>query len=165
MGRFPDLIGGQLQRTSARQLLLAGTIGATLAFFFDPDRGRYRRNQARDRVAGVLHRALRRGRRRVRYTTAELAGVGKRLTHIRPENDSPDEVTLAQRVESEVFRDPAVPQGQVNINVEDGIVVLRGQLQRPEQISSLEAAVRKVPGVKGVKNLLHLPGPDHRRSA
>ena len=35
---------------------------------------------------------------------------------------------------------------------------LRGQVDRPELIHDLEEAVRKVPGVRGVENLLHLPG-------
>jgi osmotically-inducible protein OsmY len=67
-------------------------------------------------------------------------------------------------VESHIFRDPEVPQGRINLNVEDGVVVLRGQLERPEQIRHLEASVRKVPGVKGVKNLLHLPGAPAARA-
>jgi osmotically-inducible protein OsmY len=146
-------------------MVLAGGIGAALAFFFDPDRGRYRRNQARDRLAGLFHRASRQVERQARFRSAEIAGAGKRLTHLRPENAAPDDVTLAQRVQSEVFRNPAVPQGRLNINVEDGVVVLRGQLDRPDQISSLEEAVRQVPGVNGVKSLLHLPGSGQQRSA
>jgi len=151
-------------RLSLAAALLAGSLGAARAFFFDIDRGRYRRNQARDRIAGFARRAWRRFRRQARYTVTEIAGTGQRLTHLRPENSSPDEVTLAQRVESQIFRDPGVPQGRINLNVEDGVVVLRGQLERPEQIRHLEASVRKVPGVKGVKNLLHLPGAPAARA-
>jgi osmotically-inducible protein OsmY len=67
-------------------------------------------------------------------------------------------VTLVDRVESIVFRDPRFPKGQISINAEQGEVFLRGQVARPELIQDLEEAVRKVPGVRGVENLLHLPG-------
>jgi hypothetical protein len=50
-----------------------------------------------------------------------------------------------------------VPKGNVNIAAQDGVVVLRGQVERPDQIESLEARVRKVHGVRDVENLLHLP--------
>jgi osmotically-inducible protein OsmY len=69
-----------------------------------------------------------------------------------------DDATLVDKVESEIFRDPTAPKGRININAERGRVVLRGEVDQPEQISALEAAVREVPGVKDVENLLHLPG-------
>ena len=71
-----------------------------------------------------------------------------------PETDA----VLVTKVESEVLGDPDLPKGSVSINAEDGIIVLRGQVERPEQIRRLEKAVRKVDGVQGVENLLHLPG-------
>jgi osmotically-inducible protein OsmY len=57
-----------------------------------------------------------------------------------------------------VLRGPDFPKGKVNVNVENGRVVLRGELDRPEQIKALEAAVAAVPGVREVENLTHLPG-------
>jgi len=69
-----------------------------------------------------------------------------------------DDATLVDKVESAIFRDPAVPKGRININAERGRVVLRGEVDQSEQISALEAAARQVPGVKDVENLLHLPG-------
>jgi osmotically-inducible protein OsmY len=56
-----------------------------------------------------------------------------------------------------------VPKGSVNINVErDGVVVLRGEVQRPEQMAGIEARVRSIPGVRDVENLLHQPGTPAR---
>ena len=43
------------------------------------------------------------------------------------------------------------------------MIVLRGQLERPEQTNAVEAAVRRVPGVRDVENLLHLPGTPARK--
>jgi osmotically-inducible protein OsmY len=71
-----------------------------------------------------------------------------------PENDA----VLVSKVESEVFGDPDIPKGGISINAENGIVVLRGQVEDPEQIRRLEQAVGKIDGVLGVENLLHLPG-------
>jgi osmotically-inducible protein OsmY len=71
--------------------------------------------------------------------------------------EPPDDVTLVHKVESIVFRDPTFPKGQINVNAEEGRVFLRGQVDRPELIRELEEAVRRVPGVRGVENRLHLP--------
>ncbi|MGI8687403.1 MAG: BON domain-containing protein [Thermomicrobiales bacterium] len=68
-----------------------------------------------------------------------------------------DDETLTQRVESEIYRDQTLPKGPVTIHARDGVVVLRGALERHEQMRALEDAVRQVPGVRDVENLLHLP--------
>lgn len=70
---------------------------------------------------------------------------------------SVDDETLTQRVESEIYRDTTLPKGPVTIHARDGVVTLRGALERHEQMRALEDAVRKVPGVRDVENLLHLP--------
>jgi osmotically-inducible protein OsmY len=61
------------------------------------------------------------------------------------------------KVESIVFRKHDLPKGQININAENGVVFLRGQVDRPELVETLEARVRKVQGVKDVENLLYTP--------
>jgi osmotically-inducible protein OsmY len=69
------------------------------------------------------------------------------------------------KVESELFRDPSVPKGSININVEQGVVVLRGEVPDPELAERLEHEARAIPGVWEVENLLHGPGepaPTHR---
>jgi hypothetical protein len=66
--------------------------------------------------------------------------------------------TLLDRVESELFANRSIPHGQLSFEVEDRTVVLRGQLDSPASIAEVEEAVRKIPGVSGVKNLLHLTG-------
>jgi osmotically-inducible protein OsmY len=70
-----------------------------------------------------------------------------------------DDVTLQRRVESEVFRDPGLHalKGQVNVNVADDVVELRGQVERREQLEALGAAAEAVTGVRGLHNLLHTP--------
>ncbi len=70
--------------------------------------------------------------------------------------DGMDDVTLAHKVESEIFRGRGPSKATVNVNVVDGIVWLRGEVKRPEQSRRLEQRARSVPEVRGVENLLHL---------
>jgi osmotically-inducible protein OsmY len=67
-------------------------------------------------------------------------------------------VTLARKVETEIFRDADVPKGQINVNAENGKIVLRGEVEKPELIKDLEKKTKKVQGVTEVENLLHTPG-------
>ena len=73
---------------------------------------------------------------------------------------NPDDQTLVDRVESEIFRDRKEVKGKVNINAEEGVVVLRGELESQDLIEDLVNAVREVDGVRNVENLLHTPGTE-----
>jgi hyperosmotically inducible periplasmic protein len=136
----------------------AAAVGAGLVWFLDPSSGRRRRHVVRDKGVSLARRGAHRGRRTVRHASSDAVGLGKRLAHRLP-GDEPelDDVTLAHKVESIVFRDHDVPKGQININAERGVVFLRGQVERPELVEALEARARKVKGVRDVRNLLHLP--------
>ena len=71
-----------------------------------------------------------------------------------------DDVTLARKVETEIFRDADAPKGDVNVNAENGVVYLRGQVKNQKLMKELEAKAREVDGVKEVDNLLSLPGTE-----
>ena len=68
-----------------------------------------------------------------------------------------DDVTIARKVETELFRDPDVPKGHIDVNVIGGVAWLRGEVKTPEDIKRLEAQAAAIPEVKRVENLLHLP--------
>jgi osmotically-inducible protein OsmY len=70
------------------------------------------------------------------------------------EKPQPDDVTLARKVETEIFRDADVPKGKINVNAENGKVVLRGEVGEPSLIEDLEKRTKKVQGVREVENLL-----------
>jgi hypothetical protein len=143
----------------AGALLAGGIAGAALMFMFDPRAGRRRRALTRDRLTGVRNRSVRRARRFGRRTGAEIYGVRQKMTHMHPEQKPPpNDVTLARTVESELFRDPHIPKGRINISAESGVVVLRGEMDRDAQISVIEQMVRKIPGVYDVENLMHVRG-------
>jgi len=131
-------------------------LGALIAYFFDPDNGHRRRALARDRIPALLRRSSDRAGRAVK---SEVKATTKKVAH-RKEADKPqpDDVTLARKVETEIFRDAEVPKGQINVNAENGKIVLRGEVEQPSMIKDLEERTRKVQGVREVENLLHTPG-------
>jgi osmotically-inducible protein OsmY len=148
-------------------LALAAAAGAAIAYFFDPTSGRRRRAMTRDRTAGLVRQSWRRLGRAQRAAQAEAYGLSQKARHLSEEpKPTPDDATLAHKVETEIFRDADVPKGQINVNAENGVVVLRGEVGTPEMIRDLEDRARKVQGVQEVENLLHLPGtpaPTHER--
>jgi osmotically-inducible protein OsmY len=109
-------------------------LGAALAYFFDPDNGKRRRKATVKRLAGFARR--------------RREGV----------QGPQDDVTLARKVESEIFRDADVPKGAIDVNAEHGKVVLRGEVDSTELIEELVGKARRVQGVEEVESLLHTPG-------
>jgi osmotically-inducible protein OsmY len=143
------------------RLLLAGALGAALAYFFDRDNGTRRRKMAVDRAGGFFRQRVRDAARAGRGVAAEAYGAKQKVAHRKEaEKEQPDDVTLARKVESEIFRDADVPKGKINVNVEDGVVYLRGELEQRDLIKDLENQARQVQGVLGVENLLHVPGEE-----
>jgi len=76
-----------------------------------------------------------------------------------------DDVALARKVETIIFRDDSVPKGKIDVNAADGVVWLRGEAKNPEMIKTLERETSAIPEVKKVENLLHLPKTPARRPA
>ena len=110
-------------------------LGAALAYFFDPNNGKRRRKATVKRLAGFARR------RREGF-----------------QGSPQDDVTLARKVESEIFRDAEVPKGAVDVNAEHGKVVLRGEVDSTELIEELVDKARGVQGVEEVESLLQTPG-------
>lgn len=134
-----------------------GALGALLAYFFDPNNGTRRRHMLRDRVGAFLRSGGRQTSQAGRAVAAEAHGFSQKVQHLKEEPKDYDDATLADQIRSEVFRDPSFPKGNVNVNVQEGIVQLRGEVPRPELIDDLVAQTRKVQGVRDVENLLHVP--------
>jgi hypothetical protein len=142
-----------------RRLLGLAAIAAAVTYFFNPQEGRRRRAEARDRITGFFRSGAREDEQLSHQASAhaeEIAEQGKELG----QEPEPDDVTLTQKVESEIFRDVDVPKGQINVNAENGKIYLRGEVGKPELIEDLEQRARKVQGVQEVENLLHLPGTE-----
>jgi osmotically-inducible protein OsmY len=148
-------------RRTRRLRLIA--FGAALTYFFDPDNGRRRRKVTADRLAGLMRRH---GRRLASGTVSQAHALKQKGMHLREEpKPQPDDVTLARKVETEIFRGDEVPKGKINVNAENGKVVLRGEAESAEMIDELVSKARSVQGVQDVENLLHTPGqaaPTHQ---
>src|SRR5215216_517118 len=138
-----------------RLTFLAGAaVGAAAAYFLDPQGGAKRRNETRDKALSKVkqsaHEAAGRARGAVHDVTPSMPGKG----------GTPDDVTLAHKVETEIFRSADAPKGSVSVNAENGVVFLRGTVEQREWIERLGAEAEKVQGVEAVRNLLHLPGTE-----
>jgi osmotically-inducible protein OsmY len=84
-------------------------------------------------------------------------GVGRE-----PADQRLNDPALVQKVESEVFRDDAIPKGSISVNAEYGVVYFRGEVPSREVIDQLTERARSVDGVRAVENLTHLPGEPAR---
>jgi osmotically-inducible protein OsmY len=122
---------------SAKAVGAAGAAGLAAGYFLDPDAGKRRRHGARDRALGMIRREADR--------TRSEAGP------------APNDQALADRVKSEIFQPEDAPKGSVNVNVENGVVYLRGEVKRPDQIRKLVEQAGEVDGVAAVESLLHTP--------
>jgi hypothetical protein len=143
-----------------RLTVVTGAIaGAAAVYFFDPERGHARRALLADWLGARLRRGWRTVNQVGARTTSSAAAFPQRMVQLRSIRPRPaDDLTLRDRVESEVFRNPDLPKGQINFDVESGVVTIRGQVDNAYQIANVEKAVMKVPGVAGVENLLHVEG-------
>ena len=74
-----------------------------------------------------------------------------------PAEERLNDPALARKVESEIFRDDAIPKGKISVNAEYGVIYLRGELPDRETIEELATRARAVDGVRAVENLTHLP--------
>jgi hypothetical protein len=91
---------------------LGGVLGALLAYFFDPSSGTRRRHTLRDRTAGFFRSGGRRVARAGRGLAAETYGVTQKVQHLKEQPKEFDDATLADKIRSQVFRDPDVPKRQ-----------------------------------------------------
>jgi len=139
---------------------LAALGGALAGFFLDPVSGRRRRAQVVQRVPAFFRRRGREAARLGRRAGSEAYGLKQKATHLRkrPKPGLLNDPALARKVETEIFRDADVPKGQINVQVSDGVVELRGEVPRPEMIEELVERARRIPDVREVESLLHLPG-------
>ena len=136
---------------------LASVGGAVVAFLADPARGRSRRARLVDQGGAIIRRTGRRAERAVRGAGATASGAMAAISHARPSGTGAiDDVTLRDRAETELFRDPSVPKGKINVNAERGILVLRGEVPTAALRDRLVTEAEGIDGVWSVHNLLRV---------
>jgi osmotically-inducible protein OsmY len=141
---------------SALSFVLGAAAGAAAAHLLDPENGSARRAQLLDQASSRARQGASTAQAQAQHVAnraqgaAASPGPGTRL-------EDPDDVTLARKVETEIFRAEDAPKGGVSVDVQAGVVNLRGEVAA-EWIARLAEAAGRVEGVKGVQNLLHEPG-------
>jgi len=146
------------EKRGLRKFVFGGVLGTLGALFFDPQQGRRRRKELADRTAALFRRTGDRAERAGRGVGARFYGMAQQAQHLKEEPKDFDDVTLARKVETEIFRDADAPKGQVDVNVQDGVVQLRGEVPDQDMVDDLVEKTRRVQGVRDVESLLHLPG-------
>jgi osmotically-inducible protein OsmY len=143
-------------RTDKKKVAAAGAVGAAGAYFLDPQGGTRRRHMAQDKVMSVFRKGSERARREAGYRKTQAEGKVEALkSKARPEKDAANDQTLAERVKSEIFQPADAPKGSVSVNVERGVVYLRGEVPKENDIEKLVKQANSVDGVNGVESLLH----------
>jgi osmotically-inducible protein OsmY len=143
------------------KLFLGAAMGAAAAWFLDPNDGSRRRNTVRDRTMKYARKGKDEAARKATYAGSTIKGKATTAapgTSREPVGERLNDPALQAKVESEIFREPDTPKGKVSVNVEDAIVYLRGEIEDRATVERLREAAAKVDGVRGVENLLHLPG-------
>src|ERR687892_379068 len=107
--------------------------GIGVAYLFDPRQGK--------------------GRRRVLRARGLVATPARAV----------DDGTVVQRIRSEALRDVGVSTSDVDVDVRDGVAVLRGAVATRSLADDLVARVRGVPGVHDVESALDVVGPPASR--
>jgi osmotically-inducible protein OsmY len=142
------------------KILIGAAIGAAAAWFLDQNDGTRRRNVVRDKAMKYARQGKEQAARKATYAgetvkgkaTSAAPGAGRE-----PAEERLNDEALKAKVESEIFRDPDAPKGKVAVNVEDGVVHLRGEVEDTATSEGLREAATNVEGVRGVENLLTTP--------
>jgi osmotically-inducible protein OsmY len=145
---------------SIKSFTLGAIAGAGAVWFLDPDSGARRRSLAGDKAGKYARKGQAEAVRKADYAAGAAKGAVQEATPSTREDvgERLNDPALARKVESEIFRDADTPKGEVVVNVEDGVVYLRGQLDDRAEIERLTEAAGQVEGVRGVESLLHAPG-------
>jgi osmotically-inducible protein OsmY len=142
-------------------LLFGAAIGAAATHFLDPASGRHRRQQLREQAVSKASSGASHAASTAQHAAGKAKGAVANATPSVPGRhrvDDADDVTLARKVETEIFRDADAPKGDVSVDVQAGVAYLRGTVADEAWIAKLEDDAKKVDGIKGVNNLLHRPG-------
>lgn len=140
---------------------MAAGVGAAAAYLLDPDQGRSRRARLKDQTQAFGRRQARALERQASFQRGRAEGLVQRARH---RGQPPaDDRALADRVRTEVLRDPS--RSHLNVDAVDGVVAVRGEVPDRETALDVERRIRAIPGVADVDNLLHTPGQPARNKA
>jgi len=142
--------------------LTGAATGAAAEYFLDPQGGASRRRETRDKTLSTVKTNVSTAASQATARATAVAGQAQSAAKSHMPGGGAggdvDDVTLARKVETEIFRAADAPKGQVSVNAENGVVFLRGEVAETSWIERLGSEAEQVAGVKAVRNLLHTPG-------
>lgn len=136
--------------TSVIRLAGVAATGATVAYLFDPTMGRSRRARLGDRIAAGARTAIDRAGAKARYQRGVAQGMLHRVTEPWSGETDIDDDTLLQKVRSEALGRWQGPGSEIEIDVDQGVVTLRGPV-RARDAEDLVARIERVRGVDEVR--------------
>lgn len=136
---------------------LAGVaVGAAAMAMLDPNVGRSRRARLADQSKAKARRVRETAQRKAQYEAGRQAG--EEATRLGAGTFDPaDDISLADHLHGRMSR-LDIPTDHLNIEVVDGVVRIRGQIDTPDDIDRIVETVIGEPGVRDVESYLHLPG-------
>lgn len=148
-------------------LLLGLALGAAAMFILDPRMGRRRRALVRDQVVHLANSTGELFSETIPQKANYVSGFAEGARHKamaavgrEPQSYPDDSQFITDRVKSIVFRDPRIPQGQINVNTVDQVVYLHGHVEDEKLVKEIEERVRHVEGVRDVVNVINRPEVD-----
>lgn len=130
-------------------LLISTGIGAAAMYYFDPERGRYRRSKTRDQLVHAGHTARHSGgviARDLCNRTQGLASKLRSLSMSKPEQ--PTDEVIVERVRAHLGRVITHPHA-IHIESSHGVVTLAGPILQAEVPLLIDSTL----GIKGVRDV------------
>lgn len=137
----------------AAGLISAATIGASLMYLFDPDRGGRRRGEIRNKVRHINHIATDAAGKTGRDLQNHIIGVVSEMQSLLRREKVSDDV-LEARIRSKLGRIVSHPHA-IEVKAIEGLVILRGPILTAE-VHPLLNAVAVIRGVRNIENHLEL---------
>ncbi len=139
------------------RMLLWTSAGAAAAYLYDPESGRGRRARLQDQAEARLRKVRREAERKGRYVQTTAEGKAEQLARSQAA-PPPDDLTLVDKIKSEVLGQDRFREYPVIIDAVDGVVTMRGELADPSSVDEVRRAIEAVPGVREVQSLVHSRG-------
>lgn len=140
-----------------RHLVIGGAIGAGVTYFLDPELGPGRRARLQSQFGATLSRGKRELDRAARQLQGRAQGAVAQLqAAAAPARE--DDLTLLSRVESVLHAVPGFPRSTVEAEVVDSRLILRGEVDSPDQARQIVQAASQIRNVAAVESLLQVRG-------
>ncbi|MDX1631002.1 MAG: BON domain-containing protein [Thermoanaerobaculia bacterium] len=133
---------------------VGASLGAAIMYLLDPDRGNRRRAKVKDRLDRITNETSETVRSRASDLRNRTRGAIHEVRRKVTSEEEPSESTLEARVRSALGRTVSNPSSIV-VTAHDQRVTLSGPVL-DDEVEDLVDAVRSIPGVRDVRNLLQV---------